>query len=131
MKTQTVLTVVASAAFAVFAQGAFAQASAPVSRADVKAETKAAPKTPAGQGPGAMTSGKAGPSDLTRDERKAQTKADAKSGQLTPAGGGEQKADKADKATKTTMTKDERKAQTKADQKNKKMTPAGEAATPK
>ena len=54
MKTKTVLTVVASAAFAVFAQGAFAQASAPVSRADVKAETKAAPKTPAGQGPGAM-----------------------------------------------------------------------------
>ncbi len=66
MKMKNVLTVVASAAFAVFAQGAFAQASAPVSRAEVKAETKAAEKagtlTPAGQGPGAMTSGKAGPS---------------------------------------------------------------------
>jgi len=132
MKTQTVLTVVASAAFAVFAQGAFAQASAPVSRADVKAETKAAPKTPAGQGPGAMTSGKAGPSDLTRDERKTQTKADAKSGQLAPAGeAGAQKQEKAEKTTKSTMTKEERKAQAKADQKAGKMAPAGAKADQK
>ena len=133
MKTKTVLTVVASAAFAVFAQGAFAQAaSAPLSRADVKAETKAAPKTPAGQGPGAMTSGKAGPSDLTRDERKTQTKADAKSGQLAPAGeAGAQKQEKAEKTTKSTMTKEERKAQAKADQKAGKMAPAGAKADQK
>ena len=54
--SKSVLTVVAAAALAVFAQGAFAQASSP-SRADVKAETKAAEKsgklTPAGEGPGA------------------------------------------------------------------------------
>ena len=42
MKTKIALTVVA-AAVAMFAQGAFAQASAP-SRAEVKAETKAAEK---------------------------------------------------------------------------------------
>ena len=52
MKTKSVLTVVAAAAIAVFAQGTFAQASAPTSRAAVKAETKAAEKsgalTPAG-----------------------------------------------------------------------------------
>ena len=39
MKTKNILTVVAAAAFAVFAQGTFAQASAPGSRAEVKAET--------------------------------------------------------------------------------------------
>ena len=51
--TRNVLTVVAAAALSVFAQGTFAQASSP-SRADVKAETKAAQKagelSPAGEG---------------------------------------------------------------------------------
>ena len=42
------LTIVAAVAAAMFAQGAFAQASAPT-RAEVKAETKAAAKTPAGE----------------------------------------------------------------------------------
>ena len=57
MKTKLVLGAVA-AAVAVFTQGAFAQASSP-SRADVKAETKAAEKnrqlTPAGEATGSVT----------------------------------------------------------------------------
>jgi len=91
--SRNVLTVVAAAAVALFAQGVFAQASAPASRADVKAETKAAEKagklTPAGEGPGAMTSGeKGGTSTKTRMDRKDETKAAAKAKQLTPAGEG-------------------------------------------
>ena len=46
MKTKNILTVVAAAAFAVFAQGSFAQASAPT-RAEVKADAPAAPLAPA------------------------------------------------------------------------------------
>ena len=128
--TKNVLTVVAAAAFAVFAQ-----ASSP-SRADVKAETKAAEKsgklTPAGEGPGAMTSGTAGPSDKTREQRKAQTKADAKAHNLTAAGEGPGAATsggtRGDKTSST--TREERKAQTKADAKAGKLQPAGESAGP-
>jgi hypothetical protein len=135
MMTKNVLTVVAAAAFAVFTQGAFAQASSP-SRADVKAETKAAEKsgklTPAGEGPGAMTSGTAGPSDKTREQRKAQTKADAKAHNLTAAGEGPGAATsggtRGDKTSST--TREERKAQTKADAKAGKLQPAGESAGP-
>ena len=86
-----VLTVVAAAALSVFAQGTFAQASSP-SRADVKAETKAAQKAgelaPAGEG-GTKKREKAeksSKSSLTREERKAQAKADQKAGQMRPAG---------------------------------------------
>ena len=53
MQMKNALTIVAAVAAAMFAQATFAQASAP-SRADVKAETKAAEKagklTPAGEG---------------------------------------------------------------------------------
>ena len=133
--SKNVLTVVAAAAFAVFAQGAFAQASSP-SRADVKAETKAAEKsgklTPAGEGPGAMTSGTAGKSDLSREERKTQAKADAKSHKMTAAGEGPgamtSGGTRGDKSS--TTTKEARKAETKAAAKNKQLQPAGEAAQP-
>ena len=86
------LTLVAAVAAAMFAQGALAQdaASSPT-RADVKAETKAAGKagklTPAGEGPTAAAP--AASSTKTRAERKAATKADAKAGKLTPAGEGQ------------------------------------------
>ena len=134
MKTKNMLTVVAAAAFAVFTQGAFAQASSP-SRADVKAETKAAEKSgklqPAGEGKAAMSSA-SGPSDKTRDERKTQTKADAKSGSMQPAGeSATAKDDKASKSSKSTKTKADQKAETQADVKGKKTTPAGEGVDPK
>ena len=86
MKTKLVLGAVA-AAVAVFSQGAFAQASSP-SRADVKAETKAAEKsgklTPAGEATGSTSPGKG--SETTKEARKAQTKADVKAGKTQPAG---------------------------------------------
>ena len=119
------------AATAVFAQTAFAQASAPVTRDERKAETAAAQKsgqlTPAGQGNVSPTPSKS--SDKTRDERKAQTKADEKAGKIAPAGdAGGQKEDKAMKSTGTETTRDERKTKTKQQQKNKELKPAGEGA---
>jgi hypothetical protein len=124
------------AATAVFAQTAFAQASAPT-REQRKAETAAANKAgklaPAGEGPGAMASQPTTGSDKTRTDRKAQTQADIKSGGTKPAGeGAELKTDKAEKAktASSTKTRDERKAQTQADIKSGATQPAGEAANP-
>jgi len=84
MKTKLALSALA-AAIAVFSQGAFAQASAPANRADVKAEAKTATKAPTGE---AQTTTKAPSttSDKTRDERKTTTKADQKAGKIAPAG---------------------------------------------
>ena len=123
------------AATAVFAQTAFAQASAPVSREQRKAETAAANKSgklaPAGEGPGAMAQPASG-SDKTRTDRKAQTQSDIKSGKTAPAGDAAvQKADKADAAKPSQTTRDARKAQTEADRKAGKLTPAGEGSAQK
>lgn len=149
MKTNNVLTVVAAAAFAVFAQSAFAQPSAPSSRAEVKAETKAAAKsgglTPAGQGPGAMSSGASGVApgssagmsnssgmpSKTRMERKDETKAAAKSGGLKPAGeAADMKMDKMEKNSMSDKTRAQRKSETKSAVKSGQTQPAGEAAQP-
>ncbi len=134
MKNQFALGAVVAAAVAVFSQGAFAQASSPT-RAEVKAETKAAEKSgalvPAGEGPGAMGKQPSTMSDKTRADRKAMTKADIKSGATSPAGeASDLKMDKADKAKGTDKTRAERKAQTKADVKAGKTQPAGEAPQP-
>jgi len=123
------------AATAVFAQTAFAQASAPVSREQRKAETAAANKSgklaPAGEGPGAMAQPASG-SDKTRTDRKAQTQSDIKSGKTAPAGDAAvQKADKADAAKPSQTTREARKAQTEADRKAGKLTPAGEGGAQK
>jgi len=123
------------AATAVFAQTAFAQASAPVSREQRKAETAAANKSgklaPAGEGPGAMAQPASG-SDKTRTDRKAQTQSDIKAGKTAPAGDAAvQKADKADAAKPSQTTRDARKAQTEADRKAGKLTPAGEGGAQK
>jgi hypothetical protein len=128
MKTKLALSAVV-AAIAVFSQGAFAQASAPVTRAEVKAQAKSGSLAPAGEGPGAMASQPSKASDKTRMERKDQTKADAKSGKLAPAGEGpgamgSQPSKASDK------TRMERKDQTKADIKAGATQPAGEAANP-
>ncbi|MEP6739596.1 MAG: DUF4148 domain-containing protein [Caldimonas sp.] len=131
MKTKLALSAVAMAV-AVFSQGAFAQASSPT-RAEVKAETKAAEKsgklTPAGEGPGAMGAAPSTSSTKTRAERKAETRAAAKTGGLAPAGeGADMKADKAAAASKTTTDRAMRKAETASAAKARALTPAGEGA---
>jgi|SRR6185369_10397765 cytoskeletal protein RodZ len=123
MKTKLALGAVA-AAIAVFSQGAFAQASAPANRADVKAGAQAKAVAPAGEKPTAAPSTT---SDKSREQRKETTKADKASGKLAPAGdAGGQKEDKAMKSTGTETTRDERKAKTKSQQKAKQIPAAGE-----
>ena len=106
MKIKTAASLIA-AAFALLAQGAYAAdaASAPKSRADVKAETAAAAKnkelTPAGEGKqAAPTKAK---SDKTRTEVKSDTAALEKQGKLAPAGEG--KSTLTDLNLETTMMK--------------------------
>ena len=95
MKMKTALSVLAAAVAAVMSSGAMAQdaASAPKSRADVKAETKAAEKSgqtikagEAGQAPAAEAK-----SNKTRAERQATTKEARAKHELTPAGEGSPK----------------------------------------
>jgi len=121
------------AAIAVFSQTAFAQASAPVTRDQRKAETAAANKSgtlaPAGQGPGTASQPSTG-SDKTRTDRKAQTQADIKSGKTAPAGEGPGTTAKPSTAT-SDKTREQRKAQVEADKKANKLTPAGEGGAQK
>ena len=106
-------------------------ASEPVSRAEVKAETRAAEKagklTPAGEGIQPIPQ-KLPKSDYTRAERKASTVQARKSGDLVRAGDTEQEAavDKQDSKTKSTKTRAERKAETLAARKSGQLIPAGE-----
>src|SRR5262249_27980693 len=126
LKMKNALTIVAAAAAAIFAQGVYAQASAPT-RAEVKAETKAAPKAAAGENIPAAPDTK---SNTTRMERKATTKEAVKEGDVPKAG--ENVSDKGAKTSKSTKTRAERKAQTKEDIKSGNTTPAGEGqAAPK
>ena len=72
------------------------------------------------------------PSDKTRAERKAQTQADIKSGNVAPAGeAAGDKRIKAETSKPTTSDRAARKAQTAADNKAGKLTPAGDAAAQK
>lgn len=107
MKMKNALTVVAAAAFAVFAQGAFAQASAPT-RAEVKAEAKGAKPTRGETSPMVAASGV---STKTRAERKAEAKAANKARKI--AAGEETNAPAAPGVGPTT-TRVERKAAAKA-----------------
>ena len=133
MKSKFALGVIV-AATAVFAQTAFAQASAPVTREQRKAETAAANKAgklaPAGEGPGAMASQPSTGSDKTRTDRKAQTEADIKSGNVAPAGQGPGTTAKPSTTT-SDKTREQRKAQTEADKKAGKLTAPGQAAEQK
>jgi hypothetical protein len=124
MKTKLALTAFA-AAIAVFSQGAFAQASAPAARAEVKAGAQAKAVTPAGEKPSAQPSTM---SDKSRADRKETTKADKASGNLKTAGeAASVKEDKAMKGTGTETTRAERKATTKAANKAHEIPAAGEA----
>lgn len=134
MSSKSVL-VAAVAVVATFCwQSAMAQASAPLSRAEVKAETRAAEKagklTPAGQGGAPAAVAASGPTK-TRAQRKAETIEARKAGTLAPAGP-TQKADNAERAKPTSKSRPERKAETRAAEKAGELTPAGEGpAAPK
>jgi hypothetical protein len=122
MKTKLALSAVA-AAIAVFSQGAFAQASAPAARSDVKAGAQAKAVTPAGEKPSPQPSTM---SDKSRADRKATTKADEKSGNIKNAGEASgMKDEKVGKGTETSRA--ERKAKTKAANKAGEIPAAGEA----
>ena len=128
MNTKFAIGIVAAAA-ALFAQGAFAQASSPT-RAEVKSEAKSGGLAPAGQGPGAMSSAPKG-STKTRMERKDETKMDRKDGKLIPAGEGPgNNASSPNTSGKSAKTRAERKAQTSMDRKTGTLQPAGEAPAP-
>ena len=120
---------VAAIAASLAAPSVFAQASAPVSRAAVKAETRAAEKagqlTPAGQGSApTVKTPDTGPK-MTRAERKAETLRARKEGTLQPAGS-TQKGDVAIQKLPSTKTRAERKAETAEARKKGELVPAGE-----
>ena len=132
MRKQLALSAIIAVA-AGFSQGAFAQASVPASRAEVKAEAKTGALAPAGQGPGAMISSGAttGKSTRTRMERKNETKMVKDAGSLKPAGdAADMKDDKAGKMKGGTVERADRKAATKAAVKPGKTQPAGETPQP-
>lgn len=123
MKMRTALTVVATVAGAMFAQASFAQASAPT-RAQVKAETKAAGANKGPEGEALSTPVKPMPTTSveTRGEVKAETKAgpkmkpgEAMGGDVSPAA-----------TSKSTKTRGQRKAETQAAKMNGQLEPAGE-----
>ena len=100
----------------------------PVSRAEVKAATRAAERdrtlTPAGEGP---TFSVPRSSEKTRAQRKAETLAARKQGLLQPAGNvGDIRADAELRARPTQVNRAQRKAETRAAEKAGKLTPAGE-----
>jgi hypothetical protein len=129
MFPRTVL--VASIAAAAMSIAAVAQDNTPpASRAEVKAETKAAEKagklTPAGEG-AAPTEKATTKSTKTRAQRKAETMQARKSGDLAPAGEAEDaKEDKESQSMHSTKTRAQRKAEERADAKAGKLIPAGE-----
>jgi hypothetical protein len=130
-KTMSPRTILTAAAFAAstLCQVAMAQsASAPVSRAAVKADTRAAEKagklTPDGEGP-QFTVPRT--STKTRAERKADTLAARKAGTLEPAGEADIAAsDRKIAAQPTTVNRAARKAETRAEEKAGQLVPAGE-----
>jgi hypothetical protein len=133
-KTMSSKLVVAAAAalLASFgSQGVLAQASAPVSRAEVKAETKAAEKsgklTPAGEAPAPVVNSTGVGPTTTRAERKAATLKARKEGTLQPAGP-TQKADVAIQKAPPTTTRAARKAATVEARKEGTLVPAGEGS---
>lgn len=118
-------------ATAFVSQASFAQNDpAPASRAEIKAETRAAEKagklTPAGEGVKPTQPGGA-QSTKTRAERKAETREARKTGELEPAGeAGDFKSDQAARSATSTKTREQRKAETLAAAKAHQLTPAGE-----
>jgi hypothetical protein len=129
MFTKSVVKAATVCAASLFCHAVLAQtSSAPISRAQVKAETRAAEKagelTPAGQGPQFKVSPN---STKTRAQRKAETLAARKAGELEPAGDAEiEITDRQTAAQRSTVNRAMRKAQTRAEEKAGQLTPAGE-----
>jgi hypothetical protein len=126
-KTHLAIAVTAAAASLLWT-AAFGQSNEPLTRAEVKSETRAAEKAgklvPAGQGPTFSVSTK---SNTTRAKRKADTLAAEKAGEIPPAGDAEiAMRDEATRAQKTTANRAERKARTRALEKSGGLIPAGE-----
>ena len=110
-------------------QSVAAQASAPMTREQVKAETAAANKagqlTPAGGGTAPAAKSTAKGSTKSREQMKAETAAANKAGELTPAGGGTAPVSKS-AATGPTKTREQRKAETMEAKKKGELRPAGQ-----
>lgn len=121
---------IAAVATVAFAGSALAEeAGARKSRADVKAETRAAEKArklvPAGEGPIAPTPSRS--SNTTRSARKAETLKARKAGELEPTGeAADLKAERAEQRRPSTTTRQQRKADTLAARKAGTLVPAGE-----
>ena len=117
------------AAFALaIATPLFAQDTAPATRGEVKAETKALEKagklTPPGEAVGTDRNFKP---TKTRAQRKTETKLAAKNHELIPPGpGGTLKIDEAYRSQPSTRSREERKAETRLAEKQGKLIPAGE-----
>ena len=127
MSSKSILVAALAVAGTLAWQAVSAQASAPVTREQRKAETAAANKsgqlTPAGRG-GAPQAKSTATSTKTREARKAETATAGKSGQLTPAGQGG--APQAKSTATSTQTREARKAETAVAAKSGQLTPAGE-----
>lgn len=119
---------VAAAAVAFFSQAVFAQASAPATRADVKAEAKGGALMPPGEAsPGQVRPQAPAVSSKSRSERKGETLSARDTGQLKPAGEKPNlKEEQAEKKAASTKTRADRKAEAKSAAK----VPAGEAGPP-
>jgi hypothetical protein len=121
---------IAAVATVALVGSAFAQgADAPKSRADVKAETRAAEKAgklvPAGEGPIAPTPSRQ--SNTTRAQRKADTLHARKAGELESTGeASDAKAERAEQARPSTTSRQQRKADTRAARQAGTLIPAGE-----
>jgi hypothetical protein len=110
-------------------QSAAAQASAPVSREQRKAETAAANKagelTPAGGGAAPVAKSTAKGPTKSREQTKSETAAANRAGELTPAGGGAAPVSKT-AASGPTKTREQRKAETMEAKKKGELRPPGQ-----
>ena len=120
---------------AAFSQLAFAQSESSPSRAEVKAQTRAAQKahelTPAGEGPIAEKPSRTR-STKTRAERKGETLQARNDGNLPRTGpAADLKVERAAYAVPSKKTRAERKTETLSAAKAGKLIPAGEAGAPR
>jgi hypothetical protein len=129
MSSKPVLTAAALLTASLLNHTVMAQtSSAPLTRAEVKSDTRAAERagdlTPAGQGPQFKVSPK---STRTRAQEKAETLAARKAGTLEPAGDAETEiVDRQIAAQRPTVNRAAVKAETRAQEKAGQLIPAGE-----
>lgn len=127
MNIKHILPIAVAASFAMLAQVSFAQST---SRAEVKAQTRAAEASGALMGPGVghgpeFNPNADAPSSKTRAEQKAKMRADEKAGKLDKTN--ERSVAPSAKAKHSTTTRAEVKAKTRAAEKAGKLTSGEEA----